>query len=83
MFPLELVRVDVVMVSVLEYSAVDCEFEYRSGQTKDYTIGFPASLLDNVSKWTTSLSPSGLLFQFNSKFYLKSVSIKQNYKYKL
>jgi hypothetical protein len=27
------------MVSVLTSSAVDCEFEPRSGQTKDYKIG--------------------------------------------
>ena len=27
------------MVSVLVSSAVDCGFEYRSGQMKDYTIG--------------------------------------------
>jgi hypothetical protein len=28
-----------VMVSVLASSVVDCGFEPRSGQTKDYTIG--------------------------------------------
>ena len=32
-------RIGSVMVSVLATSAVDCEFEPRSGQTKDYTIG--------------------------------------------
>jgi hypothetical protein len=32
-------RISGVMVSVLALSAVDCGFEPRSGQTKDYTIG--------------------------------------------
>jgi hypothetical protein len=32
-------RIGSVMVSVLATSAVDCEFEPRSGQTKDYKIG--------------------------------------------
>jgi hypothetical protein len=32
-------RIGGVMVSVLASSAVDCGFESRSGQTKDYNIG--------------------------------------------
>jgi hypothetical protein len=32
-------RIGGVMVSVLASSAVDCGFEPRSGQTKDYEIG--------------------------------------------
>jgi hypothetical protein len=32
-------RISGVMVSVLALSAVDCGFEPRSGQTKDYKIG--------------------------------------------
>ena len=32
-------RVGGVMVSVLASSVVDCGFESRSGQTKDYNIG--------------------------------------------
>ena len=32
-------RIGGVMVSVLASSAVDHEFEHRSGQTKDYEIG--------------------------------------------
>ena len=32
-------RIGDVMVSVLASSAVDCGFELRSGQAKDYTIG--------------------------------------------
>ena len=31
-------RIGGVMVSVFALSAVDCEFVYRSGQTKDYEI---------------------------------------------
>ena len=34
-----LYRIGGVMVSVLASSAVDCGFEPRSGQTKDYKIG--------------------------------------------
>ena len=34
-----------VMVSVLALSAVDCGFELRSGQTKDYKLVFVASPL--------------------------------------
>ena len=32
-------RIGVVMVSVLASSSVDCGFDPRSGQTKDYKIG--------------------------------------------
>jgi hypothetical protein len=66
-----------VMVSELVSSEVDCGFEPRSGQTKDYTIGmccFPPKhtsrrkghgLLawnrDNASEWATYL-PAGCCF---------------------
>ena len=33
------ITASVVLVSVLVSSAVDCGFELRSGQTKDYKIG--------------------------------------------
>ena len=36
-------RIGDVMVSVLASSAVECGFEPRSGQTKDYKIGIVAS----------------------------------------
>jgi hypothetical protein len=58
------------MVSVLESSSVDREFESRSGQTKDYEIGICFSVVhatlrckskawltrnqDNVSEWSGS-----------------------------
>ena len=32
-------RIDSLMVSVLASSAIDCGFEPRSGQTKEYKIG--------------------------------------------
>jgi hypothetical protein len=38
-------RIGAVMVSVLASSAVDCGFEPRSGQTKDYKLVFVASPL--------------------------------------
>ena len=44
-FPIEMNRIDGVMVSVLASSVVDREFEPRSGQIKDYKIDiccFPA-----------------------------------------
>jgi hypothetical protein len=34
-----LLRIDGVMVSVLPLSVVDCGFDPRSGQTKDYKFG--------------------------------------------
>ena len=37
-FPIEMNRIDGVMVSVLASSVVDREFEPRSGQIKDYKI---------------------------------------------
>ena len=39
MLQLSMNHISGVMVSVLVWSAVDAEFEPRSGQTKDYTIG--------------------------------------------
>jgi hypothetical protein len=72
-------RIGGVMVSVLASSAVDCGFEARSGQTKDYTIGicyFSAkhTVLRRKSKdWLarnqdnvsewSDMSTHGLLFQ--------------------
>jgi hypothetical protein len=64
------------MVSVLASSVVDCRFEPRSGQTKDYKIGiccFSAALSskskvwlarnqNNVSEWS-DISTRELLFQ--------------------
>ena len=43
--PVEGNHIDGVMVSVFASSAVDRGFEHRSGQTKDFKIGFVASLL--------------------------------------
>ena len=34
-----IIQLYIVMVSVRTLSAVDCVFEHRSGQTKDYKIG--------------------------------------------
>ena len=34
-----IIQLYIVMVSVRTLSAVDCGFEHRSGQTKDYKIG--------------------------------------------
>jgi hypothetical protein len=67
------------MVSVLASSAVDCGFEPRSGQTKDYEIGIccfsakHASLRKKSKDWLTrnqdnvsewsDMSFCGLLFQ--------------------
>jgi hypothetical protein len=69
-----------VMVSVLASSAVDCGFEPRSGQTKDYEIGIccfsakHASLRKKSKDWLTrnqdnvsewsDMSFCGLLFQW-------------------
>jgi len=39
LLPLILNRIGGIMVSVSSSSAVYCGFEFRSGQTKDYTIG--------------------------------------------
>ena len=64
------------MVSVLASSVVDCGFEPRSGQTKDYKIGIccfsvkHAALRrkskdwnqNNESEWS-DMSTRGLLFQ--------------------
>ena len=73
-------RIDVVMVSVLALSAVDCGFKSRLGQTKDYKIGiccFSAKLAalkrkskewlarNNVSEWSDMFT-RGLLFQRDS-----------------
>ena len=38
-------RIGDIMISVLASSAVDCGFEPRSGQTKDYKLVFVASPL--------------------------------------
>ena len=38
-----------VMVSVLVSSVVDCGFEFRSGQTKDYKIGICPQAVVSVS----------------------------------
>ena len=70
-----------VMVSVLASSAIDHEFESRSGQTKDYKIGICCSAKhsalrrkskdwlarnqNNVSEWS-DISTRGLLFQWAS-----------------
>jgi hypothetical protein len=67
------------MVSVLASSAVDCGFEPRSGQTKDYTIGMccfsakHAALRRKGKDWFvrnqnnvsewSDMSTRGLLFQ--------------------
>jgi hypothetical protein len=67
------------MVSVLASSAVDHEFESRSGQTKDYTIGICYFSAKHVALWSKSkdwlarnhnnvsewsdMSTCGLLFQ--------------------
>ena len=67
------------MVSVLASSAVDHEFESRSGQTKDYTIGICCFSTKHVALWSKSkdwlarnhnnvsewsdMSTCGLLFQ--------------------
>ena len=72
-------RIDGVMVSVLASNAVDCGFEPRSGQTKDYEIGIccfsdkHASLRRNSKDWLardrdnvsewSDMSIRGLLFQ--------------------
>ena len=60
------------MISVLASSVLACEFEPRSGQTKDYNIGiccisykgkdWLAWNQDNVSEWG-DMSLRGLLFQ--------------------
>jgi hypothetical protein len=71
--PLILNRIGGVMVSVSSSSAVYRGFEFRSGQTKDYTIGMHAALRrksktwlarnqNNVSEWS-DMSNRGLLFQ--------------------
>jgi hypothetical protein len=68
-----------VMVSVLDTSAVDRGFEYRSDQTKDYTIGIccfsakHAALRRKSKDWSArnqdnmsecgDMSTRGLLFQ--------------------
>ena len=70
------------MVSVLTSSAVDCEFESRSGQTKDYKIGIccfsaqHAALRRKSKDWSarnqnnvtewSDLSTHGLLFYLAS-----------------
>jgi hypothetical protein len=42
-------RIGSVMVSVLASSAIDCGYEPRSGQTKEYTIGICCFSAKNVS----------------------------------
>ena len=72
-------RIGGVMVSVLASSVVDCEFEPRSGQTKDCKIGIccfsakHATLRRKIKDWLArnqenvcewgDMSISGLLFQ--------------------
>ena len=71
--PLILNRIGGVMVSVSSLSAVYGGFEFRSGQTRDYTIGMHAALRrksktwlarnqNNVSEWS-DMSNRELLFQ--------------------
>ena len=72
------------MVSVLVPSVVDCGFEHRSGQTKDYKFVFVASPLswlawnrNNVSEWS-DMSNRGLLFQWDSTIKIPlSVCLEQ------
>jgi hypothetical protein len=42
-------RIGSVMVSVLASSAIDCGYEPRSGQTKEYTIGMCCFSAKNTS----------------------------------
>jgi hypothetical protein len=51
MFQLKLNCINGVMVSVLTWGVVDCSFEPRSGQIKDYKIVFTASLLSTNLYW--------------------------------
>ena len=64
-------RIGGVMVNVLASSAVDCGFEPRSGQTKDYEIGiccFSAEYARNQDNMfeRDNMSVRGLLFQWAS-----------------
>ena len=68
-----------VMVSMLVSSAVDCGFEFQSGQTKNYKIGICCfstkhvaltnkskdwlALIQNVVSERSNISTRGLLFQ--------------------
>ena len=82
LFILSLNRIGGIMVSVLTSSAVDCGFEPRSGQIKDYKIGIccffdkHAALRRKSKDWLarnqnnvsewSDMSTRGLLFQWAS-----------------
>jgi hypothetical protein len=50
------------MVSVLVWSAVDPEFEPRSGQTKDYTIGICCFTAKDAAKTNKMMMKLSVLY---------------------
>jgi hypothetical protein len=75
-------RTDGVMVSVLASSVVDCVFESRSGQIKDYKTGICSNSAKHIAlrrKRTKHLSSISTLFcqgNKSTKMYITSVIFK-------